>query len=150
MNIKIVQRPAFHVAGMAIRTKPMSPDIPALWPKFVARFPEIQGRTEPDVTYGVMRHEPPDALFYMAGVGVPGETRAPPGMEVCEVEAGSFARFEYPIARLGEGFAEIFDRLLPASGYVQRPGYLLERYGEAFDPHDVNSVVEILIPVRSR
>jgi AraC family transcriptional regulator len=150
MSIQIIERPAFHVAGMAIRTKPMSPDIPALWPKFVTRFPEIGGRTEPNVTYGVMRHEPPDALFYMAGVAVTGGTRAPAGMELREVEAGTYARFEYPIARLGEGFGEIFNRLLPSSGFAQRPGYLLERYGEAFDPHDVNSVVEILIPVQSR
>jgi AraC family transcriptional regulator len=147
MTLEIVQRPVFHVAGMAIRTKPMSPDIPALWPKFVARFPEIAGRTEPRVTYGVMRHEPPDALFYMAGVAVAAGTKAPSGMEIREVGAASYARFQYPIARLGEGFAEIFNRLLPSSGYVQAPGYLLERYGESFDPHDVNSPVEILIPV---
>ena len=30
MTIEIVQRPAFHVIGMSILTKPMSPDIPSL------------------------------------------------------------------------------------------------------------------------
>lgn len=149
MSIEIVQRPAFHVMGMSIRTKPLSPDIPALWPKFVARETEIEGKTESAVTYGVMRHEPPDALLYIAGVAVQPGGRAPEGMQSHEVAAGSYARFRYPLARLGEGFGEIFNRLLPSSGYVQVPGFLLERYDESFDPGNVNSLVEILIPVRA-
>jgi AraC family transcriptional regulator len=150
MTIEIVERPVFQVAGLSILTKPRSPEIPALWPKFVARLSEIEGKTEPKVTYGVMRHEPPDALFYMAGAAVSAGTRAPAGMEIREVAAGSYALFRYPISRLGEGFCEIFDQLLPSSAYVQAPGFLLERYGESFDPRDVNSLVEILIPVRAR
>jgi AraC family transcriptional regulator len=148
MTIEIVQRPAFNVIGMGILTKPMSPEIPALWPKFVARESEVEGRTEPNATYGVMRPEPPDALFYMAAVAVPAGARVPAGMQSREVAAGSYARFRYPLARLAEGFGEIFERLLPSSGYVQVPGFLLERYDEAFDPGDRNSLVEILIPVR--
>jgi AraC family transcriptional regulator len=150
MTLEIVHRPAFNVAGMSILTKPMSPEIPALWPKFVARWPEIGGRTELKVSYGVMRHEPPDALLYMAGVAVAAETPAPAGMEIHQIAAKSYARFTYPLARVGEGFGEIFDRLLPGSAYVQAPGFLLERYGESFDPGDMNSLVEILIPVRAR
>jgi AraC family transcriptional regulator len=150
MSIEIVQRPAFNVTGMSILTKPMSPDIPALWPKFVAREAEIEGRTEPQVAYGVMRHEPPDALFYMAGVAVTEASRAPAGMVSREVAAGSYARFQYPLSRLGEGFGEIFNRLLPSSGFVQARGFLLERYDESFNPADANSLVEILIPVRPR
>jgi AraC family transcriptional regulator len=150
MTLEIVQRPAFTVTGMSILTKPMSPEIPALWPKFVARENEIEGRAEPDVTYGVMRHQPPDALFYMAAVQVPAGMRAPAGMECHEVAAGSYARFRYPLARLGEGFGEIFSRLLPSSGYVQAPGFLLERYDESFDPGNAHSRVEILVPVRPR
>jgi AraC family transcriptional regulator len=150
MTIELVQRPAFHVAGMSIRTKPRSPAIPALWQKFVPRLPEIEARTEPEVTYGVMRHEPPDALVYIAGAAVRSGARAPTGMEIREVAAGSYARFRYPLARLGEGFGEIFNRLLPTSNYLQAPGFLLERYDESFDPSDMNSMVEILIPVVSR
>ena len=71
-------------------------------------------------------------------------------MESREVAAGSYARFQYPLSRLGEGFGEIFNRLLPSSGYVQAPGFMLERYDESFNPADANSLVEILIPVRPR
>jgi AraC family transcriptional regulator len=149
MTLEIVQRPAFHVAGMSLKTKPMSPEIPALWPKFMARESEIKNRVEPHATYGAMRHEPPDTLLYIACVAVPAGSRAPAGMETYEIAAGNYARFQYPLSRLGEGFGEIFNRLLPASDYVQVPGFLLERYGEAFNPGDPNSLVEILIPVRA-
>lgn len=150
MSIEIVQRPGFHATGMSILTQPMAPEIPALWPKFVAREAEIEGKTEPAVTYGVMRHEPPGSLLYIAAVAVSAGARPPAGMERHEVAAGSYARFKYPLARLGEGFGEIFDRLLPKSGYVQAPGFLLERYDESFDPKDRNSLVEVLIPVRAK
>ena len=148
MTVEIVQRPAFHVAGLSLKTKPMSPDIPALWPKFVARMPEFEDPLEPDVTYGAMRHEPPDSLLYIACVAVPASSRPPAGMETYEIAAGSYARFQYPFSRLGEGFDEIFNRLLPASGHAQAPGFMLERYDESFDPGNPDSRVEILIPVR--
>jgi predicted transcriptional regulator YdeE len=86
----------------------------------------------------------------MAAVAVATGARAPDGMVRHEVAAGSFASFRYPLARLGEGFGEIFDRLLPSSGYAQAPGFMLERYDESFDPGDVDSQVQILIPVRPR
>jgi AraC family transcriptional regulator len=147
MTIEIVQRPAFHVTGMSLMTKPMSPDIPALWPKFIARVAQIEDGLEAKVTYGVMRHEPPDKLLYVACVAVPQGSRAPAGMETYGIAAGSYARFQYPLSRLGEGFAEIFNQLLPKSGYAQAPGFLLERYDQSFDPGNPNSLVEILIPV---
>jgi AraC family transcriptional regulator len=150
MTLEIVQRPAFPVVGMSILTQPMSPEIPALWPRFVAREEEIAGRTDPGVTFGVMRHEPPNSLFYLASVQVVAGSRAPAGMESHEVPAATYARFRYPLARLGEGICEIFDRLLPQSRYSQAPGFLLERYDEAFDPGNMNSLVEILIPVHER
>jgi AraC family transcriptional regulator len=128
----------------------MTPENPALWPKFVARETEIEAKAEPEATYGVMRHEPPDALLYMAGVAVSPGARTPSGMVTCDVPAASYARFRYPLARLGEGFSEIFGRLLPSSGYVQSPGFLLERYGESFNPADPDSLVEILIPVQPK
>jgi len=44
MTMKTVDRNALHVVGMTIQTRPLSPEIPALWPKFVARIGEIQGQ----------------------------------------------------------------------------------------------------------
>lgn len=148
MSIEIVQRPAFTVVGLSILTKPKSPEIPAMWPKFVARIPDIAGQSEPRVTYGVMQHQQPDSLLYMAAVAVTPPAKAPQGLEVRQVPAGAYARFSYPLSRLAESYNEIFGRLLPSSKVEQRVAPLLERYGETFCPDDTNSPVEILIPVK--
>jgi AraC family transcriptional regulator len=150
MAIEIVERPAFVVVGMSIMTLPKSPDIPELWQKFVPHMDEIPGRTEPDVTYGFMQHQSSDALFYMSAVAVAPPGRAPAGMEIRNVPGGAYARFHYPLSRLGEGFNEIFGHLLPSSGHAQGDGPMLERYGESFCPDDANSIVEILIPLKGR
>jgi len=36
-NIKVVEKKGLMLIGMQIRTQPKSPEIPALWSKFVAR-----------------------------------------------------------------------------------------------------------------
>ncbi|HUQ10120.1 MAG TPA: GyrI-like domain-containing protein [Steroidobacteraceae bacterium] len=150
MTIKILERPALDVVGMAIRTRPMSPEIPALWPKFVARIDEIQGLAEPRVSYGVMRMQG-DSLHYMAAVSVSGSGSVPEGMETSRLPAGTYASFSYPLSALGKGFGEIYDELLPSSGYAQIPGQpLYERYDEAFDPGNPHSMVHIGIPVRRK
>src|SRR3954471_18989759 len=68
--IDVLERPACTVVGLAIHTRPRSAEIPALWPEFVARIPEIPHPAEPRVTYGVMQFHAGKAapLFYMAGV----------------------------------------------------------------------------------
>ena len=148
--IKTLDRPAITVVGMNIHTRPMSPDIPALWPKFVARIGEIESPSEPRVSYGVMRHaaNATEDLSYMAAVAVSNPGRIPPGMESLTVPAGTYAVFRYPFSGLARGFGEIFGKLLPSSGYIQAPGPFFERYDEAFDPDRPSSEVEILIPVR--
>jgi AraC family transcriptional regulator len=117
---------------------------------FVPRIAEIPHSSGPDVTYGVMRSEG-DTLYYMAGVAVSAPGAVPAGMEPVTIPAGTNAIFRYPRSRLGEGFAEIFQRLLPASGFTQVPDApLFERYDEDFCPDKPSSLVEIGIPVRRK
>ena len=92
MSLTLHHRPALTVIGLRLRTVPMSPEIPALWPRFVARMGEISGQTEPGVTYGVMRSDG-DALEYLAAVAVAPGSPVPEGMACVEVPAGDFARF---------------------------------------------------------
>jgi len=145
--MEIIERPALTVVGMQIETEPKSPEIPALWPKFVARIGEIGDRAEPGVTYGVMRHRV-GSMQYTAAVAVTAHGRVPAGMSALEIPAGTYASFSYPLSGLSKGFNEIFNRLLPSSEYVQVTGLFFERYGAAFNPGDPNSAVEICIPVR--
>lgn len=149
--MNIVERSALIVVGLQIRTLPMSPDIPALWPRFVARIPEIADVAEARVSYGVMQPTPDmSQLDYMAAVSVTGAESLPPGMTRLVLPAGTYARFSYPLSGLGAGFGEIFERLLPASDWVQRPGPSFERYGEDFCPDEPGSPVEIWLPVAPR
>jgi AraC family transcriptional regulator len=152
MTLKTLERPAVTVIGLTISTQPMSPDIPALWPKFVARIPEIQNPLEPEVSYGVMRYGegPPQVLHYMAAVPVAPTNPVPAGMTRLTLPAGTYAEFRYPLSGLKQGFCEIYERLLPASDYAQTPGPFFERYGADFDPGDPQSAVEIYLPVRPR
>lgn len=150
--IKILERPAVTVVGMAIQTQPMSAEIPELWQRFVPRIAEIPDACEPGVTYGVMQyHDGATApLHYMAAVSVASAEAVPAGMESGGLAAGTYAGFRYPLSGLGKGFAEIHERLLPASGFHQAPGPFFERYDEAFDPGNPASMVEIYLPVRER
>jgi AraC family transcriptional regulator len=150
--MKILERPAVTVVGMAIQTQPMSADIPALWQRFVPRIAEIPDACEPGVTYGVMQyHEGAAApLHYTAALAVSAAHAVPAGMESRVLAAGTYAGFRYALSDLGKGFAEIHARLLPASGFQQAPGTFFERYDEAFDPGNPQSMVEIYLPVRER
>jgi AraC family transcriptional regulator len=150
MTLKTVERPAFTVIGLHLRTKPMSPEIPALWPKFVARIDEIANPAEPKVSYGVMKFDA-GFLDYTAAVAVAATDRPPAGMVALTVPAGRYALFTYPLSGLSKGFGEIHDQIIPASDYTPGPSPLFfERYNEAFDPRNPGSLVEIWIPVQPR
>jgi AraC family transcriptional regulator len=153
MPLQTLERPALSVVGMHIETRPLSPDIPALWPKFVARIDEIASILEPRVSYGVMWQTGGMAspLHYLAAVSVTSVERLPPGLESKVIPAGRYAVFSYPLSGLGQGFDEIFNKLLPSSEFEQIAGQpLFERYDEAFDPGNPGSLVQIAIPVSPR
>jgi AraC family transcriptional regulator len=152
MTLHIIERPSFTVMGLHIVTRPMSPDIPALWPRFMSRVSEIERPTERAVTYGVMQSDSPDMsrLDYWAAVAVASSGRTPAGMESLTIPAGHYACFRFPFSRLAAGFGEIFETLLPRSDYLQLPGPYYERYNEAFDPEDPKSIVEVYLPVRRK
>jgi AraC family transcriptional regulator len=149
MTLAIIDRPAQTVVGLQIRTTPMSPEIPALWPVFVPRIDEIPNGAEPNVSYGVMRRDGA-VLEYAAAVSVASPGRIPAGMVAIPLPAGPYAFFSYPLSGLGKGFGEIHGRIIPASNYRQGAGPFFERYDEKFDPRNPQSAVEIWIPVLPR
>jgi len=147
MPLQIIDRPAVTVVGLQIRTTPMSPDISALWPRFVARIPEIAPATEAKTTYGVMHNQSDGGFDYLACVAVELSAAVPAGMTKLTLPAGRYAFFSFPFSKLGEGFGDIFERQLPASAYVQAAGPLFERYGPDFCPDEPASPVEVFVPV---
>jgi AraC family transcriptional regulator len=149
MTPSIVAQPALHLIGLQIRTRPMSPEIAALWPRFVARIPEIASPTEPGVTFGAMQ-DSGGSLLYLAAVQVGATAPTPRDMTRLDVPAGDYAVFEFPFGKMGEAFPFIFDTWLPGSGYMQDGPLLLERYGVDFCPDQPTSPMQVRVPVRRR
>ena len=150
MTINIVERGTLHLVGMQIMTRPMSPEISALWSKFVPRIDEIENALEPGMSYGVMwMGESMDVLHYTAAISVSKSGRVPEGMCALTLAAGSYASFRYPLSGLAQGFCEIFNRLLPSSVFNQARVRFFERYDGAFDPGNPQ-LVEICMQVISR
>lgn len=153
MEPKIVHRDPHVVIGMQILTKPMSPEIPELWPRFVNRIPEISPILEPRVSYGVMEMVSGDAggLSYLAGVSVADSAApVPEGMTAVNLPGGQYAVFQFPLSEVGSAFDFIFSAWLPRSGFTQAKSPIFERYGEDFDPTDPSSRMEAHIPIRPR
>ncbi len=152
MEPVILTRPPLALVGLQIRTVPMSPEIPALWPRFVARLGEIGQAAEPGVTWGWMRVPPDDAqaLLYLAAAQVSAGADVPEGMTGIEVPAAEVAVFEFPFTEIGKAYEFAFRTWLPASGLEQADGPLLERYGADFEPDDSSSPMQLHIPVRPR
>lgn len=153
MEPVIVTRQSLRVVGLRIVTRPMSPEIPPLWPRFVQREHEITGVLEPRVSYGVMQRAAggSESLAYLAGLSVDGDSvPVPPGMSAVAIPAGQYAVFEFPFAEIGPDFDFILNRWLPSSGLIQAASPMFERYGEAFDPNDSSSRMEVHVPVVGR
>lgn len=149
MRPTLVTKPAFVVVGLRLRTKAMSPEIPALWGRFVPRIAEIASLTEPRVTYGLMGNfdRATCELDYLAGVAVSNIATLPAGMTRWEVPAATYAVYEMTIPTIGETLKKIYGEWLPASSCRTAAGTQFERYGESFDAADPASVFSLYLPV---
>lgn len=150
MQPKIVPQATLRLVGLQIRTKSMSPEIPALWPRFVARMGAIGDVVEARTTYGAMSPIPgvDGGLLYIAAAPVAAGAPVPEGMTAVDVPAGDHAVFEFAFKHIGSVYPFIFETWLPASGHVQRDTPLLERYGREFNPANPMSVMQVRLPVR--
>jgi AraC family transcriptional regulator len=147
---KLTTKPAFTVVGLLLHTQPMSPEIPALWDRFVPRIGEIQNPSGPHVSYGLMgRFDQATGMFdYMAGIAVTHAAQLPAGMSRWDLAANTYAVLETTLSKIGETMDSLYRTWLPSSDYdpVDAPSF--ERYGEAFSPE--NPVVDIYVPVKKK
>ena len=148
MEPKLITQSAFTVVGLLLHTTPMSPDIPALWDKFVPRMGEIPHRTPEQVSYGLMGHfDQTTGMFdYMAGSPVTRVSQLPAGMSSWEVAANTYVVIETTLPQIGAAMSDLYQTWLPASDYSALDAPSFERYGAAFSPE--NPVVEIYLPVK--
>ena len=152
MQPQFISKPAFTVVGMAIHTKPMTPEIPNLWDRFGPRMGEVQHLAEPGVSYGLMDHfdHQRGELDYMAGEAVTKAVDLPAGMTSWQGPANTYAVFETTLPAMGETFAYIYNTWLPNSGYRHAAAPYFERYSETFDPTEPGAKLSIYIPVEQK
>ena len=147
---KLITKPAFTVVGLLLHTQPMSPDIPALWDKFVPRMGEIPHPATERVSYGLMgRFDQATGMFdYMAGNPVTQVDQLPAGMSRWDIAANTYAVLETTLDKIGETMNYLHHTWLPSSDYYPVDAPSFERYGEVFSPD--NPVVEIYVPVKKK
>jgi AraC family transcriptional regulator len=147
---QLITKPAFTVVGLLLHTQPMSPDIPALWDKFVPRMNEITHPAHERVSYGLMgRFDQATGMFdYMAGNPVTQADQLPVGMSRWDISAHTYAVLETTLSKIGETMNYLYQTWLPSSDYYAVDAPCFERYGEAFSPD--NPVVEIYVPITKK
>jgi AraC family transcriptional regulator len=147
---KLVSKSAFTVVGLLLHAQPMSPEIPALWDKFVPRMGEIPHQAAEHVSYGLMgRFDQATGMFdYMAGNPVTQVDQLPAGMTHWNLFANTYAVLETTLSGIGETMNYLHTTWLPASDYQPIDAPSFERYGEDFSPD--NPVVEIYVPIKQK
>jgi AraC family transcriptional regulator len=148
---KMVDKPAFTVVGMKIRTRNEHGEVPRLWYEFVPRFAEVKGVTNRNEAYGVLDNFDPETreLDYLAGLEVGSAGEIPEGMTSLKIPAQTYAVFTTTLPDLMDTLRKIHREWLPKSGFEHTEGPDLEVYGREFDPQDETSKIYIYIPVAS-
>lgn len=150
MKPNLVSKPNFTVVGMKYRGKNEHEEIPQLWARFGPHMGEINDLAEPEISYGLMgNYDPVTGEFdYMAGMAVERATDLLPGMTTWEVPAQTYLVFATPFGKIREAYANLYARWLPESGYQRSGGTEFELYDEQFDPHNLDSVMYIYVPIQ--
>lgn len=148
MEIKIVTKEAFTVAGLNYHGKNENNEIPGIWQQFNPRFKEIPNLVEPYKAYGVCGAVEEDGRFrYLAGFEIAEESDLPEDMETWQVPAQSYAVFPCKLSTIGDTYNYAFQTWLPGSDYehVQAPDF--EYYPPEFEPE---AKMFIYIPVKAK
>jgi AraC family transcriptional regulator len=149
MQPQIVDKPAFTLVGMKLRTKPGSEAISQLWQAFGQRMGQVPNAVNPSVCFGATDHfDLESGLFdYLAAVEVTGEGETPEAMDTWQVPAQTYVVFRTTLPKIGTTFDHIYDDWLPQSDYERAAGPEFEYYDETFNPNDPTSEFDIYIPV---
>jgi AraC family transcriptional regulator len=155
MEPKIIDLPAFNVAGLCYHGRNQNQEIAAMWGQFNQRAPELLPQTVPHTdAYGIclMTEGLPDGHFeYVAGLEVRDEAQVPEGMVLRKVPAHKYAVFAHRGAMDGlrETYAHIYQDWMPQSGLeIATPAMDMEVYTEEFKDFAPDSVFYIYVAVK--
>jgi len=150
MEIKIITKPAFTVAGMAYYGKNENNEIPQMWDQFNQRYEEIENKLDPLVCYGVCGDVDTDGRFrYLAGYEVEAGSDLAQDMENWDVPEQTYAIFPSTLQTIHETYHYAFQTWLPQSEYEHSSGPDFELYDEEFDPQK-GTGLNIYIPVKMK
>jgi len=148
----IVDRDAFHVAGVSYSGNNSDNQVSALWAAFQPRARELIKGSGNFATYGVIRTFPgarPDEFEYLVGVEVEPQERLPEGMERWRIPTQSYAVF--PVvgpAALGPAIDHFYREWLPCQIDVEpSDGPSLEYYPADYPEQPI---IHLHFPVRRR
>jgi AraC family transcriptional regulator len=129
-------------------------DIPALWRRWAA-LGKVPGRIGA-VDYAVV-FPLADGCDYVAGCEVRGSGDLPKELTRVEIPARRYAVFAHDghVAMLRNTFDAIMRTWLPESGLqiagiAEAGAYVLERYGEGFDPRTGIGDIQVCVPVNRK
>lgn len=159
-EIKVVDFPKAHVAGMLYHGDNAQNEIPTLWDILMQREAEVAMRdmSEP-LAFGISimgpDFEQTKMFDYIAGYPVTDTlTDLPEGMGQFEIPAGQYAVITCPnLASLGEAYDAIYNRWLPASDYqldLSFGNFCFELYNEEFNPQAGSEKLYIYVPVTKK
>jgi AraC family transcriptional regulator len=147
------------VAGLRERfTGATMRNIPELWQRFGPSIGNIPGQMG-QVAYGLCSNMLPQpfSFDYMAGVEVSSSAKLPEGFSHVSIPELRYAIFPHRkhLSKLPDTIDAVFNRWLPNSGFALMHGipdlpYMMERYGESFDPQSGFGDLELWIPIKAK
>ena len=148
----LVERDAFHVAGVMTLVRDDRTAITELWELLVQELKRRGGAAAPGESYGIIcyparRHHP--SFFYMAAVETGNPELAGAALVAKTIPALTCARFIHkgPARNLPLTLDYVLHTWLPKSGKRLSHPWIIEHYGDAYQGADKEREVRVYIPV---
>lgn len=150
MEPSFIALPAFRVIGLHLKATVMSPEIPALWQRFMPHLDTLP-TVSPNVSYGVMHlfDAAAGTFDYWCALAVAADTSVPADCVELVIPAQEYAVFPATLGTLGDVYGYYYNTWLPASGYTQTDGPYYERYGVDFDGSP-DAPLDLYFPIRAQ
>lgn len=153
MKPRIVNLPAFTLAGLPYFGKNENQEISALWSQFNPRTAELKHIAPGSPAIGLCTSDPnvkTGEFEYVAGFQVDNESDIPAGMVVRQVPANQYAVFTHvgSLKDLRDTYHFIYQVWLPQSGYTMNGPIDFEWYDEDFKDFAPDSRFYIYVPVK--